>query len=59
MNKSIKLNGNETIVLWTYKGPAATFSMPQVAVTWIIEHLCFYSASVEVDSLVLLKRGLR
>jgi hypothetical protein len=33
--------------------------LPQVAVTWLIEVLCFYSASVLVDSLVLLNRHLR
>ncbi|HNU21724.1 MAG TPA: hypothetical protein PKN98_05250, partial [Bacteroidales bacterium] len=33
--------------------------LPQVAVTWLIEGLCSYSASVQVDSLVLLNRHLR
>ena len=33
--------------------------LPQVAVTWLIKGLCSYSASVQVDSLVLLNRHLR
>ncbi len=28
---------------------------PKVAVTWLIEGSCFYSALVQIDSLVLLK----
>ena len=27
--------------------------LPQVAVTWLSESLCYYSASVQVDSFVL------
>jgi len=37
----------------------ANSRLPQVAVTCKIESLCFYSASVQVDSLVLLNRHLR
>jgi len=33
--------------------------LPQVAVTWLSESLCYYSASVQVDSIVLLNRYLR
>jgi len=28
--------------------------LPQVAVTWLSESLCYYSASVQLDSFVLL-----
>jgi hypothetical protein len=37
----------------------ANIGLPQVAVTWLIEGLCFYQTSVQVDSLVLLNRHLR
>ena len=33
--------------------------LPQVAVTWLIEGMCFYSALVQVDSEVLRNRHLR
>ena len=42
-----------------YRNTTANSRLPQVAVTWLIEGLCSYSASVQVDSLVLLNRHLR
>jgi len=41
------------------RSPAHNSRLPQVAVTWLIEGLCSYSASVQIDSLVFLNRHLR
>lgn len=43
-----------------YKGisAAANRRLPQAAVTWLIEGLCFYPSLVPVESLVLLNRQM-
>jgi hypothetical protein len=50
---------NEYNTLTENRNTTANSRLPQVAVTWLIEGSCFYSASVQVDSLVLLNRHLR
>ena len=36
-----------------YRNTTANSRLPQVAVTWLSESLCYYSASVQVDSFML------
>jgi hypothetical protein len=44
---------------WTESKAAFNSRLPQVSVSWLIEGSCFYSALVQVESLVLINRHLR
>lgn len=41
------------------KARTANMGLAKVAVQWLIEHLCFVSSAVQVDSFVLRIRHLR
>lgn len=51
--------GNQTKMTQQKESTTANSRLPQVAVTWLIEGLCSYSVSVQIDSLELLNRHMR
>lgn len=49
----------DTTALWTDRRATDNKGLAKVAVQWLIEHLCFVSSAVLVDSFVLRIRHLR